>query len=164
MFEEGGPIPAPFTGQFGLIAEGGIRKPSYYDFSLLHQLGDVELPNTSKDAIVTRTKDGALAIAVWNLVDPGKGGVVKGPEKDIQLNFTGLPAGATATVSRVDNEHGNTLALYKKMGSPVYPTMAQVKELNEESALPPPTRRKIVDGHLNLKLEPNALLLIKVKE
>ena len=136
VFEEGGPIPAPFTGQFGLIAEGGIRKPSFYDFSLLHQLGDVELANPSNDAIVTRTKDGKLAIAVWNLVDPGKGGEVHGPEKDIRLNFTGLSADAVATISRVDDEHGNTLALYRKMGSPVYPTMAQVKELNAQSCWP----------------------------
>ena len=28
----------------------------------------------SKDAIVTKTADGGLAIAVWNLVDPDKHG------------------------------------------------------------------------------------------
>jgi xylan 1,4-beta-xylosidase len=161
-FEEGGPIAYPFSGQFGLIAMGGIKKPSFYDFSLLHQLGDVRLANPSKDAIVTRTKNGTLAIAVWNLVDPNKEGKVIGPTKHIQLHFTGLPAGATATISRVDYQHGNTLALYKKMGSPQYPTMAQVAQLNKESALPPPTQRKIVDGHLDLTLEPNALVLVKV--
>ncbi|MCL5262788.1 MAG: glycosyl hydrolase family 39 [Acidobacteria bacterium] len=163
-FEEGGPIAYPFNGHFGLIAEDGIKKPSYYDFSLLHQLGDVRLANPSKDAIVTRTKNGTLAIAVWNLVDVGPGGVVDGPTKHITLHFTGLPAGATATVSRVDDQHGNTLALYKKMGSPQYPTMRQVAELNKESALPPPTERKIVDGNLDLTLEPNALVMVKVKE
>jgi xylan 1,4-beta-xylosidase len=163
VFEEGGPIAYPFSGQFGLIAEGGIKKPSYYDFSLLHQLGNVRLANPSKDAIVTRTKNGNLAIAVWNLVDPGKGGLVNGPTAHITLNFTGLPAEATATVSRVDDKHGNTLALYRKMGSPQYPTMNQIAELNKDSSLPPPTERKIVDGHLDLTLEPNTLLMVKVK-
>lgn len=167
-FEEGGPIAHPFNGHFGLIAEGGIKKSSFYDFSLLHQLGDVRLANPSKDAIVTRTKNGTLAIAVWNLVDigpdsVGKDGDVHGPTQHITLHFTGLPAGATATISRVDNQHGNTLALYRKMGSPQYPTMKQVALLNKESALPPPTTRKIVDGRLNLTLEPDALLMVKVK-
>lgn len=162
-FEEGGPIAYPFSGHFGLIAEGGIKKPSYYDFSLLHQLGDVRLNNPATNALVTRTKDGSLAIAVWNLVIPGKNGVVNGPTKHIELNFTGLPAGATATISRVDNQHGNTLALYKKMGSPQYPTEAQVAELNKDSALPQPTEHKIVNGRLDLTLEPNALLMVKVK-
>lgn len=36
VFEEGGPIAKPFDGHFGLIANGGIRKPSYYAFALLH--------------------------------------------------------------------------------------------------------------------------------
>ncbi len=30
VFEEGGPIPKPFAGQFGLRAKGGINKPSYW--------------------------------------------------------------------------------------------------------------------------------------
>jgi xylan 1,4-beta-xylosidase len=167
-FQEGGPIDHPFSGHFGLIAEGGIKKPSFYDFSLLHQLGDVRLANPAKDLLVTRTKNGTLAIALWNLVDVGpntvaKNGNVQGPTRHITLNFTGLPANATATISRVDNQHGNTLALYRKMGSPQYPTMAQVAQLNKDSALPPPTTHKIVNGRLKLTLEPDALLLVKVK-
>ena len=38
VFEEGGPIPRPFEGHFGLRAKGGINKPSFYEFGLLHQL------------------------------------------------------------------------------------------------------------------------------
>ena len=40
VFEEGGPIPQPFVGMFGLRAKGGINKPSYYAFGLLHKLGE----------------------------------------------------------------------------------------------------------------------------
>ena len=39
VFEEYGGFPNPFRGDFGLQAEGGINKPSYYGFALLHQLG-----------------------------------------------------------------------------------------------------------------------------
>ena len=69
VFEEGGPIGQPFEGDFGLRAEGGINKPSFYDFALLHGLGEERLAGEVHDAIITRRKDGALAIAVWNIVD-----------------------------------------------------------------------------------------------
>ena len=81
----------PFDGMFGLIALGGIKKPSYYDYSLLHQLGDERLANAADNILVTRTKDGGLAIAVWNIVDPG----TKGAVKNVRLEFAGVPNGAT---------------------------------------------------------------------
>jgi xylan 1,4-beta-xylosidase len=158
VFEEGGPIPQPFEGEFGLRAKGGINKPSYYDFALLHQLGDRRIANPSSNVIVTRRSDGTLAVAVWNLVDPGKTGTAK----NIQLRFRGLPADAKVSISRVDDDHGNTLAAYKAMGSPVDPTEAQVKELNRETDPGAPEQRALVDGRLNLSLSSNALLLIKV--
>src|SRR5271168_2177074 len=77
VFEEGGPIPKPCEGQFGLRAKGGINKPSYYGFALLHQLGDRRLANPSKNVIVTTNAAGGLAIAAWNLVDPGQHGATR---------------------------------------------------------------------------------------
>lgn len=159
VFEEGGPIPKPFEGQFGLRAKGGINKPSYYAFGLLHELGDQRIANSATDVIATRTSDGALAIAVWNLVDPDK----TGSEKNVQLVFRGVPADAAVSISRVDDTHGNTLAAYKTMGSPLDPTEAQVEQLNKETALGAPERLTLTDGKLNLKLDKNALLLIKVR-
>jgi xylan 1,4-beta-xylosidase len=158
VFEEGGPIPKPFEGQFGLRAKGGINKPSYYAFALLHQLGDQRIANPSTDVIATKRPDGTLAVAVWNLVDPDK----TGNEKDVQLTFHGVPASAAVSISRVDNTHSNTLAAYKAMGSPLDPTEAQVDQLNEETALGAPEHLTLTDGKLNLKLDSNALLLITV--
>jgi len=159
VFEEGGPIPKPFEGHFGLRAKGGINKPSYYDFALLHKLGDVRLENSSRNALVTKRPDGTLVIGVWNLVDPGQ----TGPTRQIHLTFRNLPPNAAARVSRVDNEHSNTLPVYREMGSPVYPTPEQVEKLNAATALTPPTSQPISDDRLNLTLEPNALFLIEVK-
>jgi len=158
VFEEGGPIPRPFEGNFGLRAKGGINKPSYYAFALLHQLGDQRIANPSKDVIVTKRPDGTLALAVWNIVDPDK----TGSEKDIEMAFRGVPANAAISISRVDNTHENTLAAYKKMGSPLDPTETQVEALNRETALGAPERFTLTDGKLDLKLDPNALLLIIV--
>jgi len=158
VFEEGGPIPKPFEGQFGLRAKGGINKPSYYDFALLHQLGDQRIANPSSEVIVTKRQDGILAIAVWNLVDPDKTGTTK----DVQLIFQGIPANAPVSISRVDDDHGNTLAAYKAMGSPLDPSDAQVEQMNKETALGAPEHLTLADSKLNLKLGANALLLIKV--
>jgi xylan 1,4-beta-xylosidase len=158
VFEEGGPIPKPFEGNFGLRAKGGINKPSYYGFALLHQLGDLRLANSSKDAIVTKSADGGLAIAVWNLVDPGQ----HGSGRSVELAIQGVAPNATVTLQRVDSKHGNVLPRYAAMGKPLDPTPEQVEQLNRETALPSPEETHLKDGKLKLELEPNALVLVKV--
>lgn len=159
VFEEGGVIPKPFEGDFGLRAKGGINKPSYYGFSLLHELGNERLANASDDVIVTKTRDGSLAIAAWNLVDPGRQGAMR----SMTLVFRGVPAAAKVTLQRVDADHGNVLPKYAAMGSPVDPTPVQVQQLNRETALPAPETTHLSDGRLRLSLTPNALVLVTVQ-
>ena len=159
VFEEGGPIPKPFEGHFGLRAKGGINKPSYYGFALLHQLGDQRLANPSKNVIVTKSETGGLVIAAWNLVDPGQ----HSSTRTMDLVFQGLPGNANVTEQRVDSEHGNVLPRYAAMGKPVDPTPAQVEQLNRETALPAAERTHLSDGKLKLELEPNALVLVRVE-
>lgn len=158
VFEEGGPIPKPFRGEFGLRAKGGINKPSYYAWGLLHQLGDQRISNDAKDAIVTKTTDGGLAVVVWNLVDPDQ----HGETRTVRLSLSHVPPNARVTMERVDEEHGNVLKRYEAMGSPVDPTAAQVEQLNRETALPAPEETKLQSGKLELKLTPNALVLVKI--
>jgi xylan 1,4-beta-xylosidase len=158
VFEEGGPIAKPFEGQFGLRAKGGINKPSFYGFELLHKLGEERLANSSKDVIVTKTKDGSLAIAVWNLVDPDH----RGSAKTVTLKLDGVAKDAKVTLERVDDSHGNTLAAYRTMGSPIDPTYKQVEELNRQTSLGTPESAKLTDGALTLHLDVNALVLVSV--
>jgi xylan 1,4-beta-xylosidase len=158
VFEEGGPIDRPFIGMFGLRAKGGINKPSYYGYGLLHQLGDRRIANTSKDVIITKTKDEGLAIAAWNLVEPDQ----PGSAQTMEFTFQGVPQNAGVTIQRVDDEHGNVLKRYAAMGKPLNPTPAQIEQLNHETALPAPERMKLQNGQIKLQLSPNALLLIKV--
>jgi xylan 1,4-beta-xylosidase len=158
VFEEGGVIPKPFEGHFGLRAKGGINKPSYYGYALLHELGNQRLQNPSKDVIVTKTQDGGLAIAAWNLVDPGENGTTK----TMELDLRGISATVRVTVQRVDSDHSNVLKNYAAMGEPLDPTPAQVEELNRETALAPPEPMSLNDSELTLTLTPDALLLVKV--
>jgi xylan 1,4-beta-xylosidase len=158
VFEEGGPISKPFVGMFGLRAKGGINKPSYYAYGLLHELGDQRIANDSKNVIATKTVDGGLAVAVWNLVDPD----AKGEPHVVDLTFARVPPNARVSIERVDQEHGEVLSHYAAMGSPEDPTAQQVERLNRESALPAPQQTTLHDGKLSLTLTPNALVLIKV--
>ncbi len=159
VFEEGGPISRPFEGHFGLRAKGGINKPSYYAFALLHQLGDQRLANPSHDALVTRRKDGSLAIAVWNLVDPGEHGTAV----RYTLAISNIPPAAHVSIQTVDDDHGNVLPRYAAMGRPVDPTLAQVEQLNRETSLPSPQTTTLRNGKLQITLMPNALALIQVQ-
>jgi xylan 1,4-beta-xylosidase len=160
VFQEGGPIAKPFEGNFGLRAKGGIDKPSFYGFALLHRLGDERLAASSRDVIATKANDGSLRVAAWNLVDPGK----TGPTRTIDLEFRGVPADARVTIATVDKDHGNVLPKYRAMGSPLDPTPKQVEELNQETALPAPTETHLSGGHLRLTLTPDALDLVKVEK
>ncbi len=166
VFEEGGPIPRPFLGAFGLRASFGINKPSFYDFALLHKLGSQRLANASPDILVTRESDGGLVVAVWNIVDPAPDGqpssLLHAASRTLTLDLRNVAANASVTIERVDNEHGNVLPIYKQMGSPQYPTPAQVEQLNRATALPPPEQTRLNHGKLELTLEPNALALIHI--
>ncbi len=159
VFEENGPNPGPFTGGFGLRAYGGINKPSFYAFELLHELGHERLANPSHSAIVTRTRSGTLVIALWNLVDPG----LKGRPKTMRLEVSGVPADARVAIQRVDQDHGNVLPVYRAMGSPRYPTPRQVAAMNAATALSSPAIAHLHAGTLTLTLQPDALFLLRIR-
>jgi len=159
VFEEGGPMAQPFTGQFGLRAKGGINKPSFYGFALLHDLGERRIASASKNVIVTKTSTGGLAIAAWNLVDPGKQGMTN----SMSLVVRGVAPDAKLTLRRVDDEHGNVLPHYATMGKPLDPTEKQVDELNRETAPQTPEQMQLHNGRMTLELAPNALVLIQMQ-
>jgi xylan 1,4-beta-xylosidase len=158
VFEENGPKKEPFDGGFGLIAMGGIKKPSYVAFALLHKLGTQRLAAQATDVLVTRRPNGTLVIAAWNLVDPDQ----QGSDKLLHLNFQGVDHEARVSIQYADREHGNTLATYESMGSPRYPTPSQVQEINRTANLPDPVSTRLKNAALDLALMPNALVLIEL--
>ncbi len=159
VFEEQGVIKTPFYGGYGLVAEDGIPKPAFDAFEILHELGDVRIPESSSDVLVTRRKDGRLAIAAWNYVEPDG----TGPTKTITLDLKGVADGTPATIERVDAAHGDTLAAWKKMGSPKYPSREQIIALRKASEIGAPETR-IVHGHqLTLELPPMGLAVIEIR-
>jgi xylan 1,4-beta-xylosidase len=158
VFEEQGVVKQPFYGGFGLIAAGGIPKPSYYGFEVLHSLGDRRIENSNRNVLVTKTGGGALIIALWNIANPGS----TGTPRSVRLQIKGVRPDAEVGIRRVDAEHGNTLGLYEKMGKPRYPTQKQIRELREQSKLAAPERRELKNGSLTLQLPVNGLAVVQV--
>ena len=158
VFEEQGVVKTPFYGGFGILAERSIPKPAFNDFALLHRLGDTRLDVSSDSALVTRRKDGSLAIAVWNLSLPDE----VGSPKDLTLHFKGLPQARSARVSIVDDEHGSPLPACKQLGAPQSPTPAQIAQLRKAAALPDAQSRAINHETLTITLQPHALALVEI--
>src|ERR1039458_6012065 len=158
VFEEGGPGREPFDGSFGLIALGGIKKPSYPAFALLHKLGQERIEQDSPEVLVTRRPDGSLAIAAWNLMDPDK----KGSGRSVEFEIRGVPPTSRVRLSRVDSEHGNTLAANKSMGCPRYPTQAQVRALNGVAEADTTQSLRLSKGSIKLELLVSGVCLLEV--
>jgi xylan 1,4-beta-xylosidase len=160
VFEEGRVTREPFDGGFGLIAAGRIKKPSFYDFTLLHRLGDQRIANSADNLLVTRRKDGSLVVAAWNLVELDK--ATQASPVTLRLTFKGVSPNASATIRRVDEKHGNPMSTYIAMGSPRYPTQQQIKALNAASTLPAPEVQNLSNGLLELTLPVNGLAVIEI--
>jgi xylan 1,4-beta-xylosidase len=158
VFEEQGVVKRPFYGGYGLIAEDGLPKPAFNAFKMLHHLGDVRIPESADDILVTRRKDGSLVLALWNLSAPD----ASGEAKDVNLQFDSLTGNHRAAVYRLDAEHGSLTNAYLAMGSPAYPTATQIQSLKTAARLPGPESMTIRNGRLALHLAPKALIVIEI--
>jgi xylan 1,4-beta-xylosidase len=158
VFEEQGVVKQPFYGGFGLMAAGGIPKPSYNAFRLLHQLGDERLDVASDSVLATRRKDGTLVIAAWNMVSPG----AEGPPKDVTLVFR-QKAPAQVDIYHVDPHHGDSQRAYQAMGSPQYPTQEQIRQLRAAAQLPPPEVHDLKNGSVTIQIPANGLVLLELR-
>lgn len=158
VFEEQGVVTTPFYGGFGLIASGGVPKPSYEAFLLLHKLGDQRILLNSDSALLTRKSNGGLALALWNYAPPDQ----PGSQKTVVVRFKNATAWQAA-VWRLDGEHGDVHRAYEKMGNPRYPTQAQLQQLRSASQLSPPETKNVNNGELNLDVPAHGLVVVELK-
>jgi xylan 1,4-beta-xylosidase len=156
VFEEQGVVRRPFYGGFGLIAAGGVPKPAFNAFKLLHTLGEERLDVDSDHVLATRRTDGSLVIALWNYVSPGSDGL------PITILLRLPHEARSARVFRLDADHGDVSGAYARMGSPPYPTTAQLEALIKASALSAPDDLAIVNGRVSVTLPPSGLATVEV--
>ncbi len=158
VFEEQGVVKTPFYGGYGLIAEDDIPKPAFNAFKILHKLGEERIQLDSDSALLTRRKDGTLVLAVWNYAPPGD----SGSPKQVILQLRGTNA-KHVLISRVDAKHGDIHPSYEKMGSPRYPTQAQIHELQQAADLPAPEPGRVEGGQFTFELPSHGLAVIEIK-
>ncbi|HEV2486547.1 MAG TPA: glycosyl hydrolase family 39 [Terracidiphilus sp.] len=178
VFEELGTPRSFLNGSFGLLGMRGVPRPSYYTFSLLHKLGDVQLESGDAPVLATRRKDGSLASLVWNLIprQPGKRSSMgdpliqtadqyeqKGDTLNLVLAFEGAHLHRRAHITRIDETSGNFRRAYQEMGSPAYPTAVQIEELKQRSQLANPEIVRLnAQRQIRISVPPNGVALVEL--
>ena len=158
VFEEQGVVKTPFYGGYGLIAEDGIPKPAFNAFKLLHMLGSQRISVDSDSALLARRDDGTFVLAVWNYAPPEQ----KGATKSITIDLKNIKA-RRASVSMLDTDHGDVRPEYAKLGSPKYPTQADLQKLREAAQFPAAKTYEIKNHTLTLDLPATGLAVIELK-
>lgn len=158
VFEEQGVVKQPFYGGYGVLAVGGIPKPAFNAFLLLHKLGEERLALSSDDALITRRKDGTLVLAAWNMVEPG----TTGAAKQVEFKFEHAEV-SSVEVTRLDPDNGDVHKAYAAMRSPRYPTKEQIDKLRAAAALSRPERLEVHNSSLVLRIPSQGLVLIEAR-
>ena len=159
VFEEQGVIKQPFYGGFGILAEGGVPKPAFNAFKLLHTLGDTRINLSSDSALLTRRADGTIVLALWNLVPLDRQGVAK----QFTVKLPALKNVKSVRISRVDSDHGNVMHAYENMGSPRSPTKTQWAALQRAGQGTAPESIPVSGRSFSISVPPEGLAVVEIK-
>lgn len=129
LFEELHPFPQEFHGGFGLLTQGGVKKPLFYALKLLSQAGDeiafpADKSNEVKLALIKKDKLLTL-VAALPVTDINRKAC---REVTVSLNLAEEPK--NVFVKKISEKTADPLALWQEMGSPEVLTKSQVDEIN----------------------------------
>lgn len=143
IFEEAGPRAMPFHGGFGLMNYQDIKKPAYYAFKYLNQLGNTELLCADSSALVCKDGNGGVQGLVWNFTIDHPGDSVNNqvfykrllPSKalaPVQFKLHGLKPGKyLVSIYKTGYYANDPYSVYFEMGSPSQLSIPQVKKLKQ---------------------------------
>ena len=158
VFEETGVPFTPFHGGFGLVANGGIPKPTFWTFAFFKKLkeGGGECVYKDDNMVLMKREDGSFRGVAWNIVEHSK---------KIKLS---LPAngGYCLLTKTVDEKTCNPLKVWHDLGEPASLSEEQRRLLVEAAKPLIRTKRKEAeDGQLSVKLtlERNAVVYFEVR-
>ena len=135
-------------GGFGLMANGGIPKPTLWTFAFFAGLAG-EPVYRDENAVIVRRPDGGYEAVLWNL----------GEETEVSLSFP--IRDAVALIERVDAENCDPLTAWHRMGQPESLTAEQLCFLRG-AGQPGMQTAEAKDGRTVLKLGRNAVLRLRV--
>jgi xylan 1,4-beta-xylosidase len=176
IFEELGPPTIPFHGGFGLLTEGGIKKPAYFAFQFLNRLGPTELENADSCSWVCRDEHGNAQLLIWDLTHPTDGEIADQtyfrqihPPKSkgsVSIRLTGVtPGDYQLSLWQVGFEKNDAYSAWLEMGSPAQLSREQEQDLHTASSGKPEFVSLVkvaADGHFeqSLPMRENDVLLL----
>lgn len=150
----------PYFAGYRQLASNGIDLPVLNVFRLFAKMGETKIAARSNGqlpleeitangvrgaadvgTLATKTKDGRLAVLVWNYHDDD----LPGADAAIKLDLTGLGRGASRALTewRVNKTHANAYTAWQALGSPQSPTAAQYDQLEKASVMHPEPVRSV---------------------
>ena len=154
VFEEGGVPERIFHGGFGLVANGMVRKPTYWTFEFFKKL-EGKLILRTDDCLFVKTDKGHIRGVMWNF---------EKEEIDMKVELPSLK-GKWGMVSRtVDMDNGNPLKIWHEMGEPASLSETQLKILRQSDM--PHTAACSLEGEESIciekKLMANAVVYVEL--
>ena len=177
IFEEIGAGPTIFHGGFGLLNGQGVRKPSYYAYKFMSELGDKEIANEDGSSYVCTSSDGSVQALVWDCTVSETGklfnqGYFISPRPSaavspVSLELSGIKNGKyRLEIYKVGYKENDPFTRYLEMGRPQHTSIQQEKELAGYSlGLPVSTSViTITNGKFNrqLPLRENDIVFVKL--
>lgn len=179
IFEEAGPRYTPFHGGFGLLNLQGIKKPAYFAYEFLNQLGETELANSDSSSWACKDATGNVQLLVWDFTNTHPGDSVLNqtyylrdlPAKDhgqMTIEMNSVPAGDyQMEIYQVGYRVNDCYTSYLDWGRPNQLSKKQVDELNARSTGRPLKTETVTigtDGHFNasIPLRENDVFLLKL--
>ena len=173
VFEENGPGKSPFHGGFGLINADDVKKPAYWAYWLLNQLGE-EIITVSDSAVVAKSGDDYQVI-IYNycyyteefakgdrraLSETSRDGVFQNRSLTVDLE---LPLnGSYQQTVYILNQTSSALHRWVAEGAPAYPSQLELKKLKEWSK-PIQACETVSSFHLHETLEPQEVRMYLLK-
>ncbi|HEU5395963.1 MAG TPA: glycoside hydrolase [Verrucomicrobiae bacterium] len=145
IFEEAGPRMTPFHGGFGLMNYQDLKKPAFYAFKFLNELGPTEIVDGDKASWVCRSPDHSVEALFWDYtpIVPPKGTNDQefynheSPAAHVGrtvLAITNLTAGSySLEVYHVGYRDNDVFTAYLDLGAPSQLTPGQVSVLRQQS-------------------------------
>ncbi|MDE7298133.1 MAG: xylan 1,4-beta-xylosidase [Lachnospiraceae bacterium] len=113
IFEEQGVPFTPFHGGFGLVANGGICKPTFWTFRFFKELKGTCV-HRCENMVVVKKEDGSYCGTAWNCSR-----VRTGRELELGISLPAEVSGEYALVTKtVDEKTCNPLKLWHDLGEP----------------------------------------------
>jgi xylan 1,4-beta-xylosidase len=176
VFEEAGPGPTPFHGGFGLITLQDIKKPSYYAYKFMDQLGKTELKNSDESSYICKSDNGVQAL-IWDYTRPSKNYVYNQDyfnriqpstlKEILKLKVANVQNGKyTLEVYKVGYQQNDPYSTYLAKGKPVNFSRADVVTYKQLSTGLPVSKTlvNITNGKFekDISLRENDIVFVKL--